>query len=146
MGMERRFRDDRRVGVDDFDWLTPAEELRIPRDHARGLYDEALRRAMDPGSRHAADHYLELLAAYEPEEPLLDPGRHTLTMRIGQRRHRSSSRRSGVPGKRSLTADLARPAANDSIAVWPTRLHIAGGAQPAGSSIHGPRPDVRSAA
>jgi hypothetical protein len=109
MGTEHRFRGDRRVDRDAFDWMTPAEELEIPLDEARALYDEALRRAMYPGSRLAKDLYLEWLAAWEPEEPLADPGRRTVTMRIGQQRRREPTRRSRVPGKRPLTADLSEP-------------------------------------
>jgi hypothetical protein len=110
MGTELRFRDERGVDADAFDWLTPAEELGVPIDDARALYEEALRRAMYPGSRPAKDLYLEWLAAWEPDEPLADPGRHTLTMRIGQGRRRAPARRSRTPGKQPLTAHLAAPA------------------------------------
>ncbi|HSK05714.1 MAG TPA: DUF4157 domain-containing protein, partial [Kofleriaceae bacterium] len=109
MGKEHRFRDDRGVDRDAFDWATPAEELEIPLDDARALYEEALRRAMYPGSRPAEDLYLEWLAAWEPGESHSEPGRHALTMRLGQRQRREPARRSRVPGKRPLTAHLDGP-------------------------------------
>ena len=43
MGMELRFRSERRVEVDEFDWLTPAEELGGPSDAVRALYEAQAR-------------------------------------------------------------------------------------------------------
>jgi len=109
MGGEQRFRDDRGVDGDELDWVTPAEALQIPLDQARALHEEALRRAMYPGSRPARDLYVEWLAAWEPEDLQCPPGRHALTMRLGQRHRREPARRSHVPGKCPLTAHLDRP-------------------------------------
>ena len=109
MGTEIRFRDDRGVDNDAFDWLSPAEDLDVPPDEARALYEEARCRARYPGSRPAKDLYLEWLADWDPEEPLSVPGRQALTMRLGQRYGRAHTRRPRVPGKQQLTAHLERP-------------------------------------
>ena len=46
-----------------FDWHRAARELDVPLDEARGLYEEARRRATYPGSRRAEDLYLDWLEA-----------------------------------------------------------------------------------
>lgn len=92
MGTEHRFGDGRQ-GSDELDWVTPANELGIPRSEARELYVEAVREAGHDGMRRAAELYLDRLRDSAQEAPA--PGRGS-----------GARRRSTVPGRRALAESL----------------------------------------